>query len=344
MAQFSGEPTILSNLAIDVVRALETYGRDGIAAITEAGIDYVAAAKPDARIPARQWRALLRIAVDQSGDPSFGVTLARVLQPADLHGLGLGWLASESLHDALNRLVRFHRALNTNAEIGLEETSDELTVVVRVKHPHFGYEVVNQVYSYFMGMIVGMCRMTLAKELHPTLATFPYAAPENIDAYSAPFQAPLRFNAERATLVFDRELVDTLLPTSNPQLARINDQVVQEYLARFDRQDIVTRVRTRLIELLPDGRPEQEQVARDLNMSLRNLQRRLRDEDTTFSKQLSDVQSTLAEQYLSENIHPISQVAYLLGYSEPTNFSRSFRQWTGKTPQDFRDLSIGGVT
>jgi AraC-like DNA-binding protein len=79
-----------------------------------------------------------------------------------------------------------------------------------------------------------------------------------------------------------------------------------------------------------------EQVARELGMSVRTLQRRLRLEGVSFEEIGDDIRTTLAKSYLRDSGMSISEVSYLLGFSEPSAFSRAFRNWTGTSPQDFR--------
>ena len=123
---------------------------------------------------------------------------------------------------------------------------------------------------------------------------------------------------------------------ANPELARLNDQTVVDYLARCDSASITMQVRSRIIELLPDGRPDQEAIAASLHLSLRSLQRRLQGEKTTFTDLLNETQQQLAIQYIRESHRSIGEITYLLGYSEPGSFTRAFRRWTGKSPLQFR--------
>jgi len=133
-------------------------------------------------------------------------------------------------------------------------------------------------------------------------------------------------------LSFDATLANTPLSTAHPELARLNDQTVIDYLARYERNNLAMQVRAKIIEGLPDGRPSQEDIAETLNTSLRSLQRRLRDEDTTFKDLLNETQQELALQYMRDTSRSIGEVTYLLGFSEPSNFTRAFKRWTGKSP------------
>jgi AraC-like DNA-binding protein len=95
-------------------------------------------------------------------------------------------------------------------------------------------------------------------------------------------------------------------------------------------------VRQQLVERLRDGEPEQGAVARPLGLSERTLQRRLRDEGTTFGALVDDVRLELARMYLGDPELAIFEVAFLLGYSEPSAFNRAFRRWTGASPSEHR--------
>ncbi len=137
-------------------------------------------------------------------------------------------------------------------------------------------------------------------------------------------------------LSFSKQLVDAPLTHANPELARINDQAVVDYLARFDRNSITMQVRTKIIEGLHDGTPHQESIAHSLNVSLRSLQRKLNNEDTSFKTLLETTRRELALHYIRETHRSLGEITYLLGFSEPSNFTRAFKRWTGVSPIEYR--------
>ena len=130
--------------------------------------------------------------------------------------------------------------------------------------------------------------------------------------------------------------LDEPLPMANPELARASDQVIIDYLRRHDDSDIINKVRACIIDWLPSGTPSQETIARTLNTSPRTLQRKLRAHGKSFSELLDSIRRELAQQYLSRHGRSASEVAYLLGFTEPGNFARSFKRWTGQTPSQFQ--------
>ena len=112
---------------------------------------------------------------------------------------------------------------------------------------------------------------------------------------------------------------------------------VVDYLARFDRDSLTMQVRSRIIERLHDGTPNQETIAQSLNVSLRSLQRKLNDEDTNFKTLLESTRRELALHYIRETHRSLGEITYLLGFSEPSNFTRAFKRWTGVSPIVYRE-------
>lgn len=108
-------------------------------------------------------------------------------------------------------------------------------------------------------------------------------------------------------------------------------------LSELDVDDTyAARVRSALIELLPAGEGNIESVSRKLRCSKRTLQRKLKEEDTTFQKQLNHTRELLARHYLENSDMVIDDIAYLLGYQDLTSFVRAFHIWTGMTISEYR--------
>jgi AraC-like DNA-binding protein len=127
-------------------------------------------------------------------------------------------------------------------------------------------------------------------------------------------------------------------PTADPALSRTILRHAEALLAALPEPTATyaERVRRGLAEILGEGEVSLRQVARGLKMSERSLQRRLAAEGVTFDGLLDDVRHHLALRYLADPSIAVSEVAYLLGYSEPSPFHRAFRRWTGATPSDMR--------
>jgi AraC-like DNA-binding protein len=334
MGNTDPQHSTLGSVAVLIARTIRAYECDPDPLFRQSGIDIHRIFDPNARFPVVRMQRLWHLAVDKTGDPCFGLSAAAQFQPAALHGLGLAWLASDTLRDALARLVRFSRLISTAAEIHLEERDDGVQLVV---NPPPGWTTyVYAALDAALAVFLRMCRTTGGSEIRPTGVALVRPRPNCAARFDREFGASVVFGSSANTLAFSRLQIDATLPHANPELARINDQTVVEYLARFDRASTAMQVRARIIEQLPDGTPHQGSIADALHVILRSLQRRLKDEDTNYKKLLESTRRELALQYLRQSHRSIGEITYLLGFSEPGNFTRAFKRWTGKTPASYR--------
>ncbi len=331
----AGPQSTLASIAALIVRALDEQGGNGKAVLDSVGLNPALLLDPEARYPVSKMQKLWRAATAISGDPCFGLKVAQALQPSALHGLGFSWLASDTLGDALQRVVRYSRLLSTLSRVRLEEGEEscKLSIEPMVARAEIAPASVDGA----LALVLQMCRITAGMSLNPKrvlLARQPPACAKRLQRF---FRAPIEFASNEIAICFAPSQLSVRQPFANPELARINDQVVIDYLARFDRKNIVLQVRSQIIEQLPSGSPNQEKIAAALHMSLRKLQRRLRAESTSFTHLLDDTRQQLATNYLRSSRRSVGEVSYLLGFSEPANFARAFKRWAGMTPMQYRD-------
>jgi AraC-like DNA-binding protein len=333
-----GQASSIGSAVILVDRALRTYGINPEALFQKAGIDFKEATMPGARLDSADLYELYRVSVEVTGDPCFGLKVSEQLQPANLHGLGFAWLASDNLFNALERLVRFSKLINNVARFRLELTEQTIELIAYDldKLPDHPDSVIDSIMAIFLKM----CRITAGSSFNPIRLDLAHSPPVCSKVFDLVFRAPIRFNAADNRLCFDRASLEASLPSSNPELARINDQSVIDYLARFDRDNVSIQVRTRIIEQLPAGTPRQAIIAKELNISLRSMQRKLKAEGTSFNSLIDGTRRELAMYYIRETHRPLGEISYLLGFSEPSNFTRAFRRWAGTSPQDFRNDAV----
>jgi AraC-like DNA-binding protein len=184
--------------------------------------------------------------------------------------------------------------------------------------------------------VIGFCRWISGREIHPLAIELPYPAPVDPAPYRAAFRCPVSFDAERSSLLFAGADMVMPLPTSNPRLAEQHERFAGEYLRHFDHAQTSYRAREVIIRRLPDGEPRRDEVARELCMSERTLQRRLEQEATSFIQLLDDTRRELAEQCLGRLHLSLAQAAYLLGFADQSSFFRACRRWFDLSPGQYR--------
>jgi AraC-like DNA-binding protein len=330
----------LVSIAAVIVDALQSYGLAFQPILEEAGLDPNKIYDPSERIPSINAKRLWELAVQYSCDPCFGLTYAAYIQPSALHGLGLSWIASHSLKDGLERLVRFQRILSTDRQLGLRETQTGYCIYAAVGQKDDPLHFPDAEFDSTVASIYKICQIMLGPDIKPIRVSVEHPAPPCKEKFEQFFRVPVSFDASETAIEFDKQI--SVLPASsaNPELTRINDQIVIDYLNQFEQDDIVTKTRKYIIDHLPSGVPRQAIIASDLNMSLRNFQRKLSQSDTSYTDVLSQVRHEMACYYLKAPNHPVIEIAYLLGFADPSNFSRAFKRWNGQSPHHFRQAYL----
>ena len=120
----------------------------------------------------------------------------------------------------------------------------------------------------------------------------------------------------------------------------MHGRTAMEYLEKLDKQNVSNRVRNLIVEKLSTGLVSKQQVADGLNISSRSLDLKLVGENTNLQQVLDSTRQSLASGYMEQSGISITEIAYLLGFSDAANFTRAFKRWSGKSPSDFR-RSIG---
>ncbi len=331
------QPTTISSWGVLIWKAIESHGCDPRSLFEQAGLDPKKLRDPNGRYPISALTRLWRRAAKSTADSCIGLTAARFLHPTTLHALGYSWLASDTLREALERGERYHRLVSNGFEARLETSPDHYRFVMQ---PGEGVVFADEAIDAAMATVLMMCRASCGAEFNPLRVQMTRKTPTDPGAYSRLFRAPVEYGADTNAFLFDKGIADSVLPTGNAELARANDRVITDYLVRFDRGSIKRRVELKLLEQLSSGHASQDTIAKALHMSPRTLQRKLRDEGATYKELLDSTRRYLAAQYVKESRLSVSEITFLLGFSEPANFSRAFKRWTGRSPSEYRtDLS-----
>jgi AraC-like DNA-binding protein len=186
---------------------------------------------------------------------------------------------------------------------------------------------------------VKLCRTNVDEALNPLKVTLTHKEYPCSDEYYAFFRSPIEFEAATNSITLPSEVVDQQLDGANPQLAQLNDQIMIRALAKLNRKNIEQQIKAVIIEQLPSGIVSQKIVANTLHMSVRNLQRKLKNLNTSFRELFDEIRRDLAKQYITTSDVSLGEITFLLGFSESSTFSRAYKRWHGVTPSEVRKLS-----
>ena len=326
-------PRTLLSWTTAIAHALEAQGVKSKALFEKADIPYPGASDATERVETRKVSALVRLAVEATADPCFGLQLVPYLHAANFQALGYSLFSSSNLHEFCLRLVRFFRLVSQSSQHVLEEGKDGYKLTLEITNP----EVSDETTDAWIGTLVHFCRSIYRPDFAPQRVDLVRPQPEyQAEQFGKFFNAPVTFGARENALYFSKKDMFVPLPSANRELARLNDEVIIAQLARLDRNDVVRRVEASIIQLLPTGDCSREAVAKSLNLSPRTLLNRLEQRDTSYKEVLENLRSALAQQYMEQPDIPITEITFLLGFSDSSSFTRAFRRWTGQSPSDYR--------
>ena len=289
----------------------------------------------DVRISYEKFCALWLELARRSGDPSIGLRMAEFAQPSSWDVVGYAVESSPDLNEALRRIVRSVRVLNEEAEMTFEIQGK----VARLTHavPSSPVPPYRATCDWIVAGIFLVIRRITGVDFVPLKVGFQHSLPEDISAYRRLFRAPVEFDQPVNEIVFDSTFLSSPLLKSYPGLNLVLDRYIEELLAKLPQSEsFIDSVRREISIELRGGNLGVEAIAKRLGFVSRTLQRKLKEAGTSYQELLDEMRRSLSIHYLQEQQMAVSEVAFLLGFSETSAFHRAFKRWTGTTPGEFR--------
>ena len=330
------EPTTLASTTALLATSLrEEYGVDPEPIFLQANVPLVSPESQQRRIPLVKIRELWALSREASGDEAIGLKTGKYAKPAHFYAFGYSWMASSTLLGAMQRLIRYFHVMSTaSVVISLTETSD--SYALSTVFPDELNAPPKEGIDCGMTALLALCDVVAEKKIRPIRAELTCPPTVHPEAYREMLGARIRFNADVGALHFDKADMLAPLPHGTPDIAKATDRIAEQYIETLDPNKVASQVRRLLIDLLPSGKAGQELVSSRLNRSASTLQRQLQGEGLTYRVVLESTQRNLAETYLRDNKHSHAQIAYLLGFSDQSNFSRAFKRWTSMSPRQYQ--------
>jgi AraC-like DNA-binding protein len=286
-------------------------------------------------VPSSEYQAMVRLIF---ADPreTLGIELAQAL-PIESSGLwGFLLRSSPTFGDMLKRAERYIRLNYFYTHLKLVE--DDTTVTVICDHPDpspFGRR--EQEVCFFLGQWLTWGRKLVGDQATAEEVKLRWKNPGYPEAIRTFFNCPVQFGASEDALVLRRSVFDLPLPEHTPELTEMFGRYAAALIRSMSPETtFIDKVREALSEGFLIDATGESAVAQRLRITVRTLHRHLAKHDTSFRELRNEFMRTRAEQLLQEQRLPIAEVAYLLGYKEPSTFHRAFRRWTGLTPTEWR--------
>lgn len=276
---------------------------------------------PDTMIPVTSFFQLLENSAEAAGIQDFGLRLAEGRQISNLGPLSFVLRSQPTMRKALEAL-RDYGHLQAEAVTLLFEENDGVLIIREELMPDRP-EPTRQATEMSMGVLYRALRVLLGSEWHPSAVCFRHSAPSDLTVHRRVFDTRLQFNSNIDGIICRSAILDDPLPGYDPETARYMQKLLDVINTR-PVESATDKVRQLIWLLLPTGRCSVQVVAQHLGLDRRTLHRHLQKNGQTFSDLLDDVRSDLAVKYLTHYTRPLKDLAELLGFSEPSAFSRWF--------------------
>ena len=334
------------SVATAIVRTLMDcleLDRDGESRFLEqAGIERACLEEPYGRISLQQWSRLQLTAYEHSADPACGLHLAERTTIGAFSVLGYLFLNCETARSSLRQFFRYYQILMEAPEPGFVEEGSRAKLI-------YHHEAVHPDLSRFCAEYVLTCLWQIGNKFstkagHVLEIGFQHSEPHYHSEYERLFDCPVVFEQEYDYIIYDRASLDIPQPHSDAVLVQLLERRADEILSIWkQKQSLSRRIENHLRSQKSAGRTSLNDVAKCLNLSSRSLRRKLQEEGTSFSRVVDDVHAAIAKHELTFSRASIQEIAYNLGFSQPSSFHRAFKRWTGITPAQFV-TQMGGET
>jgi AraC-like DNA-binding protein len=316
-------------------RKLKELGLSPEAALRRAGLPMGLFNANKILVSTEEFFALYRGIAEASNEPGFGLRLGTEERLERYDPVKIAAISARTLRDAIGRVSRY-KQLTCPEEIRVLERGNESAVqfhwlLAHEKEPPLLVDVC-------FAWIVSMAHRGIGRPLSPKRVEFQRPATDR-EIYEKHFGCRVKFKADENVLVFNKADMELPFVTHNADLLGIvAPQLEAELTEQLAQKTFSEQAKGILKHLLAGQRPGIHDLARDLHLSTRTLQRRLTEQGLTFQRLLDEARRELAHHYLLHSSRELNETAYLLGYEDANSFFRAFHQWEGTTPGQWRLL------
>ncbi len=326
--------TGLARIPLIVLQSAEAQGLDREELMHAAGLTEEELRDADSRVSMVKLWNVWRAAIRRSDDPGLGVHIGSSATARSLGLVGYTMLYSTDLREAIQRLKRYGRILSDATKLELARDGDRVQLTFGPA-PRLD-ALIHPEASRFSALLTVFREIT-QHEIVPLATRFSFTRPADTTAYRDCFRSTLEFGTPRAMLVLRRSDLELPVATRDPTLGDYLESLAEGTLGSLESAaTFADRVRRTLWTKLSSGRPELDGVASTMGVSVRTLQRRLEGEGTSFAELLDGFRRKMAAHLLRDPELAVYEIAFLLGYSEPSTFFRACRRWYGASPRQLR--------
>lgn len=332
------------SISVTLIRTLLDYighrGLDTQRYLQQSGFDASLLDNPNNRIELAEYDRLQELAIEFTGDEAMGLHMGDIVSPSAFNVVGHLFMSCATVREALDSFFKYHRIISDCDPSTLEENGEWAHITY--DYPRSNARL-NRVRSEFgPTQIVKLSRAFFSSTDLPFALEFEHPQPDYVDEYHRLLGGSIAFNKAATRIIFPAKMLDKKQPHANPPLYELLKDQADRLLTTLNEKDtLAQQIMQLVIEEFQGVKPDMDTVAQRFNISSRSLRRRLKESGYTYGKIIDMAQCDVAKQLFGNHGMTIQEVAYHLGFSDVSSFHRAFKRWTGKTPQQYRDMTRG---
>jgi AraC-like DNA-binding protein len=325
-----------------LLEAISSAGANPDQVLRALELDRAVLSNAEGFIPCSTFARLLEEAARATGDSCFGLHFGERFNLKNIGPLTYVVLNSPTIAVADGHVARYLKLYNQAAKVFF--TVEEQRAYLQYVLQDLGIDAPRQENEYSMVIRLNTIRMMVGSQWAPLEVRFAHLAPEQTSEHLRIFGAPVLFGYSTNAFVIDREFLERQIPAADPRLYQIMRRYLEQVLEEIPQEDgVLASVRRAVAESMREGDPTLTRVAKKMAMSPRTLQRQLKEQGMEFKQLVADTRRRFALSYLGNRSHTLTEIAFLLGYSEVSAFNRAFKRWTGSTPLAYRGQAVPTV-
>lgn len=281
------------------------------------------------------WRELLSEIEQHNAQPALGLDIAQYVKPQHLGIMAYIALSSDTLAEALTRYHEYHRLIYDGSPLKIEQQENSLSIRWGELPAHLTTQITDEI---AIALLVQFLRLYLSVPETPIIEVhFRSPRPKSTLIYERFFQCKVKFSQANAEIFLNTHFLNSPLQQADHTLQKLLMQQAQNLLNRLPNStQLDERLQQAILVGVQKNNYQIEYVAQQLSISVRQLQRYLQQQNSTYQQRVQEIREVLAIQYLTDPHLSLHEIALLLGYSEQSAFQRAFKQWMGITPQKWR--------
>jgi len=328
-------PWVRSDAMRGIVSFLERSEVDPVTVVGEDGLRIAEASDPYRKVDLARILQAFQKTSEVTGRMDIGLELGLQQRLTEWGPFGFLFLNAPTIGDALNDLCRYGAALQSHALFKIIEDENRFGVEYVSNHRELnGWELDAEItIAFIMSIVSGLVRKTVV----PRTITFQHQAMSDVSVYKQWLGTSPDFGSRTNVVIYPARIAKQPVPNADAELYKVLKRHMRELTSvEVEEEHLLNFVRNNIERGLTGGTATLKHIAAEIGLEPRTLQRRLKDEGTSFHLLVDGVRISRAVYFLTKTRISMTDIAFELGYAEASAFTRAFKRMVGFSPNQYR--------